>query len=203
MKLKLFAASPRVLRIAALKHHLALGCEVQPIDLGRGDQPISQYGTLSQRLALAHPARSAYARFLVLSERTGLIGKVANGSRAVNRRANGGCLRRADRAPAGVASWRTRLPAIAAIPLRVWSRLHVSNFPKRECKAALDAKATSIFRIRRCAYRSRSASVRASMRKSAAAALARRAASSATSSSRAVPRPMRARIRPRSRIRSE
>ena len=136
MKLKLFAASPRVLRIVALKHHLALGCEVQPIDLGRGDQPISQYGTLSQRLALAHPARSAYARFLVLSERTGLIGKVANGSRAVNRRANGGCLSRADRARTAVASGRTGVRAIAIVPLGARSRLHQSNFPQTRVQSS-------------------------------------------------------------------
>ena len=38
MKLYLFPPSGRVLGIVALKNHLALDCEVQPIDLGRGDQ---------------------------------------------------------------------------------------------------------------------------------------------------------------------
>jgi glutathione S-transferase len=43
MKLYLFPPSPRVLGIVALKNHLALDCEVQPIDLGRGDQLTPQY----------------------------------------------------------------------------------------------------------------------------------------------------------------
>jgi glutathione S-transferase len=43
MKLYLFPPSPRVLGIVALKNHLALDCEVQPIDLGRGDQLTTQY----------------------------------------------------------------------------------------------------------------------------------------------------------------
>jgi glutathione S-transferase len=43
MKLYLFQPSPRVLGIVALKNHLALDREVQPIDLGRGDQLTPQY----------------------------------------------------------------------------------------------------------------------------------------------------------------
>jgi glutathione S-transferase len=43
MKLYLFPPSPRVLGIVALKNYLALDCEVQPIDLGRGDQLSPQY----------------------------------------------------------------------------------------------------------------------------------------------------------------
>ena len=47
MKLYLFPPSPRVLGIVALKNHLALGCEVQSIDLGRGDQLTPQYVALN------------------------------------------------------------------------------------------------------------------------------------------------------------
>ena len=47
MKLYLFLPSSRVLGIVALKNHLALDCEVQPIDLGRGDQLTPQYVALN------------------------------------------------------------------------------------------------------------------------------------------------------------
>ena len=47
MKLYLFPPSPRVLGIVALKNHLALDCEVQPIDLGRDDQLTPQYVALN------------------------------------------------------------------------------------------------------------------------------------------------------------
>jgi glutathione S-transferase len=47
MKLYLFPPSGRVLGIVALKNYLALDCEVQPIDLGRGDQLTPQYLTLN------------------------------------------------------------------------------------------------------------------------------------------------------------
>jgi glutathione S-transferase len=43
MKLYLFPPSPRVLGLVALKNHLSLECEVQPIDLGRGEQLTPQY----------------------------------------------------------------------------------------------------------------------------------------------------------------
>jgi glutathione S-transferase len=47
MKLYLFPPSGRVIGIVALKHHLALDCEVQPIDLGRGDQLTPEYLALN------------------------------------------------------------------------------------------------------------------------------------------------------------
>jgi glutathione S-transferase len=47
MKLYLFPPSPRVLGIVALKNYLALDCELQPIDLGRGDQLTPQYVALN------------------------------------------------------------------------------------------------------------------------------------------------------------
>lgn len=47
MKLYLFPLSGRVLGIVALKNHLGLDCEVQPIDLGRGDQLIPEYLALN------------------------------------------------------------------------------------------------------------------------------------------------------------
>jgi glutathione S-transferase len=47
MKLYIFPLSGRVLGIVALKNYLALDCEVQPIDLGRGDQLDPAYLTLN------------------------------------------------------------------------------------------------------------------------------------------------------------
>jgi glutathione S-transferase len=47
MKLYLFPLSGRVIGIVALKSHLALECEVVPIDLGRGDQLTPQYLALN------------------------------------------------------------------------------------------------------------------------------------------------------------
>jgi glutathione S-transferase len=47
MKLYLFPPSARVLAIVALKNHLALDCEVQRIDLRRGDQLTSEYLALN------------------------------------------------------------------------------------------------------------------------------------------------------------
>jgi len=47
MKLYIFPPSGRALAIVALKNHLALDCEVQSIDLGRGDQLTPQYVALN------------------------------------------------------------------------------------------------------------------------------------------------------------
>src|SRR6516165_8329594 len=47
MKLYIFPPSARVLGIVALKNYLALDCEVQPIDLGRGDQLTPGYLALN------------------------------------------------------------------------------------------------------------------------------------------------------------
>jgi glutathione S-transferase len=47
MKLYIFPLSGRVLGIVALKNYLALDCEVQPIDLGRGDQLTPKYLALN------------------------------------------------------------------------------------------------------------------------------------------------------------
>src|SRR5215472_5470221 len=49
MKLYLFPPSTRVLGIVALKNHLALDREVQPIDLGRGDQLTPQHLALNPK----------------------------------------------------------------------------------------------------------------------------------------------------------
>jgi glutathione S-transferase len=46
MKLYIFP-SARILGVLAVKNHLALECEVQPIDLGRGDQLTPQYLALN------------------------------------------------------------------------------------------------------------------------------------------------------------
>src|SRR6476660_9599974 len=47
MKLYIFPQSGRVVGIMALKNYLALDCEVQAIDLGRGDQLTPQYLALN------------------------------------------------------------------------------------------------------------------------------------------------------------
>src|SRR5882762_2631945 len=47
MKLYMFPPSSRVIAIVALKHHLALDCAMQPIDLGRGDQLTPEYLALN------------------------------------------------------------------------------------------------------------------------------------------------------------
>jgi glutathione S-transferase len=47
MKLYIFPPSARALGIVALKNCLALDCEAQSIDLGRGDQLIPQYLALN------------------------------------------------------------------------------------------------------------------------------------------------------------
>jgi glutathione S-transferase len=47
MKLYIFPPSSRALAAMALKGHLGLDCEVQPIDLGRGDQLTPQYLALN------------------------------------------------------------------------------------------------------------------------------------------------------------
>ena len=47
MRLYFFPPSSRVLAIVALKNHLALECELNPIDLGRGDQLTPEYLTLN------------------------------------------------------------------------------------------------------------------------------------------------------------
>jgi glutathione S-transferase len=45
----LFPPSTRVLGIVALKNHLALDCEIQPIDFGRADQLTPQYLALNKK----------------------------------------------------------------------------------------------------------------------------------------------------------
>ena len=47
MRLYLFSPSSRVLGIVVLKNYLGLDCELQPIDLGRGDQLTRQYVALN------------------------------------------------------------------------------------------------------------------------------------------------------------
>ena len=47
MRLYIFPPSARALAIVALKNHLALDCEVQPIDLRRGDQLTPEYTALN------------------------------------------------------------------------------------------------------------------------------------------------------------
>lgn len=47
MRLYIFPPSGRVIGIMALRNHLALDCEVHPIDLGRGDQLTPHYLTLN------------------------------------------------------------------------------------------------------------------------------------------------------------
>jgi glutathione S-transferase len=43
MKLFELPLSPRALKVIALKNHLGRDCEMQIVDLGRGDQPTPEY----------------------------------------------------------------------------------------------------------------------------------------------------------------
>ncbi|MEO7033168.1 MAG: glutathione S-transferase family protein [Polyangiaceae bacterium] len=47
MQLYLFPPSSRALGVVALKNHLAIDCELRPIDLGRGDQRAPEYVALN------------------------------------------------------------------------------------------------------------------------------------------------------------
>lgn len=47
MRLYLFPPSSRALGVVALKNHLAIDCELRPIDLGRGDQRAPDYIALN------------------------------------------------------------------------------------------------------------------------------------------------------------
>jgi glutathione S-transferase len=47
MKIYLFPPSGRVVGIVALKNHLALDCELKPVNLGRGDQLAPEYVSLN------------------------------------------------------------------------------------------------------------------------------------------------------------
>ena len=47
MKIHIFPPSGRVIGIVALKNYLALDCELNPIDLGRGDQRAPDYVSLN------------------------------------------------------------------------------------------------------------------------------------------------------------
>jgi glutathione S-transferase len=47
MKLYLFPASGRIVGIVALKHHLALDCEMKHVDLARGDHRAAEYESLN------------------------------------------------------------------------------------------------------------------------------------------------------------
>src|SRR5215471_1639227 len=47
MKLYIFPPSGRALGVVALKNHLGLDCDVQAIDLGRGDQRSPEYAALN------------------------------------------------------------------------------------------------------------------------------------------------------------
>jgi glutathione S-transferase len=47
MRLYLFPPSSRALGVVALKNHLAIDCELRPVDLGRGDQRAPEYLALN------------------------------------------------------------------------------------------------------------------------------------------------------------
>jgi hypothetical protein len=57
MELYIFPPSARVLAIVALKNHLALDCELNPIDLGRGDQLTDEYLALNPNRKMPTLAR--------------------------------------------------------------------------------------------------------------------------------------------------
>jgi len=52
MKLYAFLPSTRVLAIMALKDHLEIECEVQAIDLSKGDQRTPEYAALNPNLKM-------------------------------------------------------------------------------------------------------------------------------------------------------
>jgi glutathione S-transferase len=52
MQLYAFLPSTRVLAIMALKDHLEIECEVQAIDLGKGDQRTPEYAALNPNLKM-------------------------------------------------------------------------------------------------------------------------------------------------------
>jgi glutathione S-transferase len=66
MKLYIFPPSARVLGVMALKNHLALDCEVQLIDLARGDHLTPQY------LAL-NPNKNGHALGMPILEDDGFV----------------------------------------------------------------------------------------------------------------------------------
>jgi glutathione S-transferase len=47
MRLHVFPPSSRALGVVALQRHLAIDCEIEPIDLGRGDQRAPEYVALN------------------------------------------------------------------------------------------------------------------------------------------------------------
>jgi glutathione S-transferase len=56
MKILVFPPSGRVVGIVALKNYLALGRELKPIDLGRGDERAPEYVSLNPNRKI--PTRS-------------------------------------------------------------------------------------------------------------------------------------------------
>jgi glutathione S-transferase len=67
MRVHLFPPSSRALGVVALKNHLAIDCELRPIDLGRGDPRAREYIALNPnpawRDALAAKDAATSARF--------------------------------------------------------------------------------------------------------------------------------------------
>jgi glutathione S-transferase len=54
MKIHVFPPSGRVVGIVTLKNYLALDCDLEPIDLGRGDQCTPEYAALNPNSKDAH-----------------------------------------------------------------------------------------------------------------------------------------------------
>ena len=52
MKINLFPPSGRVVGIGALKSYLALDCDLEPIDLGQGDQRTPEYAAAAESLKI-------------------------------------------------------------------------------------------------------------------------------------------------------
>lgn len=83
MRLYMFPTS-RVLGVLALKSHLELECEVQPIDLGRGDQLTPEYLALNPRIgmpkryrSLVRPTRSPARMAKRAHSEPGSVGRLA------------------------------------------------------------------------------------------------------------------------------
>src|SRR5258707_10049003 len=83
MKLYAFLPSTRVLAIMALKDHLEIECEVQAIDLSKGDQRTPEYAALNPNLKMPMLEDDGFVLWesnaILFGRRTGSVGS-ANGA---------------------------------------------------------------------------------------------------------------------------
>jgi len=58
IKLYVFPPSSRALAVIALADHLNIGCEIQPIDLGKGDQRTPEYAAMNPNMKICRCSRT-------------------------------------------------------------------------------------------------------------------------------------------------